>query len=305
MGSAEVASWTRQAVAAAFRAEARAEDAPREQFDPAKHADPMRPRVQETCGDCRGSGVFYTYSGRSLGACRRCKGAGVLEFARNAEQRAKARIQREQRANRKVEENWQAFAAEYPEPAAWILAKEGTFGFALSMHRAVQKYGYLTSGQASAVQRCMAQDEQRDRERAEREAARSASAAAGPAASQVQADPGLRLPKLFDIMQRHARFYAGELRISRQNGASLCWLRWGDLTVGKIEDARVRWFRAGSASVRERATAILVEFEADPLAAAVKYGKESGRCCSCGRDLTDPASIDAGIGPICASKFEG
>ncbi len=41
----------------------------------------------------------------------------------------------------------------------------------------------------------------------------------------------------------------------------------------------------------------------DPLTAAIQYGKVSGECSCCGRELTDPASIKAGIGPICATKF--
>ena len=36
---------------------------------------------------------------------------------------------------------------------------------------------------------------------------------------------------------------------------------------------------------------------------AAAYGRRSGRCCCCGRELTDPASIAAGIGPVCAAKF--
>jgi len=35
----------------------------------------------------------------------------------------------------------------------------------------------------------------------------------------------------------------------------------------------------------------------------MKYGKLAGRCCSCGRELTDDDSIEAGIGPVCARKF--
>lgn len=41
----------------------------------------------------------------------------------------------------------------------------------------------------------------------------------------------------------------------------------------------------------------------DPLTAAIKYGKVSGSCSCCGRELTDPRSIERGIGPICAEKF--
>ena len=41
----------------------------------------------------------------------------------------------------------------------------------------------------------------------------------------------------------------------------------------------------------------------DPLNAAIRYGKVSGECSCCGRELTDPRSIERGIGPICATKF--
>jgi hypothetical protein len=36
---------------------------------------------------------------------------------------------------------------------------------------------------------------------------------------------------------------------------------------------------------------------------AAKYGKATGRCLVCGRELTNPESIELGIGPICASRF--
>lgn len=36
---------------------------------------------------------------------------------------------------------------------------------------------------------------------------------------------------------------------------------------------------------------------------AKEFGALYGTCCVCGRTLTDEKSIEAGIGPICASKF--
>ena len=36
---------------------------------------------------------------------------------------------------------------------------------------------------------------------------------------------------------------------------------------------------------------------------AKKYGKETGSCLVCGRTLTNPISIENGIGPICAERF--
>lgn len=49
--------------------------------------------------------------------------------------------------------------------------------------------------------------------------------------------------------------------------------------------------------------AVLLDAANDPLTAAIRYGKVSGECSCCGRELTDPQSIERGIGPICATKF--
>ena len=42
---------------------------------------------------------------------------------------------------------------------------------------------------------------------------------------------------------------------------------------------------------------------ANPFEAAVAYGRRTGRCACCGRLLTDPESIDRGIGPVCATRW--
>jgi hypothetical protein len=42
---------------------------------------------------------------------------------------------------------------------------------------------------------------------------------------------------------------------------------------------------------------------ADPKGAAVRYGQRTGECACCGRALTKHASIEMGIGPICADKW--
>jgi hypothetical protein len=49
--------------------------------------------------------------------------------------------------------------------------------------------------------------------------------------------------------------------------------------------------------------AVLLEAASDPLTAAIRYGKETGSCSCCGRDLTNAQSIELGIGPICREKF--
>jgi|TARA_R110001592_G_scaffold185043_3_gene428973 hypothetical protein len=41
----------------------------------------------------------------------------------------------------------------------------------------------------------------------------------------------------------------------------------------------------------------------DPLDSAIAYGKRTGNCAVCSRDLTRHDSIDRGIGPICAERL--
>jgi hypothetical protein len=45
--------------------------------------------------------------------------------------------------------------------------------------------------------------------------------------------------------------------------------------------------------------------QADPTGAAIAYGRETGACSCCGRELTNQQSIDLGIGPICLDKLGG
>lgn len=116
----------------------------------------------------------------------------------------------------------------------------------------------------------------------------------------------LACPDLFAVMQKHSTLYVDPLRISRKNQDTLCWLLWNERLIGKIENGKAIVFPRKAADAHVLVADVidrLREFEENPLAAAMKYGKLAGRCCSCGRDLTDPASIEAGIGPICAGKF--
>ncbi len=57
---------------------------------------------------------------------------------------------------------------------------------------------------------------------------------------------------------------------------------------------------AGTASA---ITALLVNFAANPAKVASAYGKQTGSCCFCARELTDDRSVRVGYGPICADKF--
>jgi len=120
----------------------------------------------------------------------------------------------------------------------------------------------------------------------------------------ARAEVNTLLPKLFDLMQRLSKLTIGELTIARKNQDSLCWVKHAraDKVVGKIEGGVLTtWQRPGidQQALHDE----LLRIEADPEAAAALHGKLSGRCSICSRDLTDPESIERGIGPICAGKF--
>jgi len=67
--------------------------------------------------------------------------------------------------------------------------------------------------------------------------------------------------------------------------------------LGKVTPNRL------DSRLSDEVKAVLLEAAGDPLTAAVRYGKETGSCSCCGRDLTNPQSIELGIGPICRDKF--
>lgn len=67
--------------------------------------------------------------------------------------------------------------------------------------------------------------------------------------------------------------------------------------LGKVTPNRL------DARLTDEVKAVLIEAANDPLTAAIRYGKETGSCSCCGRDLTNPESIRLGIGPICREKF--
>lgn len=55
---------------------------------------------------------------------------------------------------------------------------------------------------------------------------------------------------------------------------------------------------------RDERNSILAKIAADGIEAAMlRYGRELGHCGHCGRTLTNPDSLERGIGPICAAKM--
>lgn len=98
-------------------------------------------------------------------------------------------------------------------------------------------------------------------------------------------------------------FRAAELAFSLAptsgKNAGAVYVKRGPDYQGKIADGR---FEPSKGCYTSTADAV-VAVASNPRGEAVKHGKVTGRCSCCGRPLTDPVSIEMGIGPICASNW--
>lgn len=165
----------------------------------------------------------------------------------------------------------------------------GDFDYMRDMRAAVERWGGLTDGQAKGVLNCMAASGRRTmRERA-------------------TADVVRRVDRLVPGGTYDVAGVTLRVRLSDDGGASVSVpdpdSTWGwsrVCLIGPSHDVTPAW---AATPDRLRAVRDLMAEGSDVMAAAVTYGRRTGRCGVCGRELTDPDSIAAGIGPVCASRL--
>ena len=264
---------------------------------------PREKTFREKCPKCKGTGVWTSYTGFSRGECFSCKGKGFHEFATSPEQRQKAR-RRSQESKAKKAALKAALGREWleanPEHAKWITdATRRGFGFASSMLDAIMTYGQPTEGQLAAIEKCMARDAERQ---AEREAQQRLNAErAAPVANTAILDAMLRAReegKKWVKLQYSGLLF--KLGAAGGRNAEAIWVTDTDGEfLGGVKDGQFTPRRECSDDQRQQVLTILE----DPAKAARVYGLQTGRCSCCGRELTNKASIAAGIGPICAERF--
>lgn len=101
----------------------------------------------------------------------------------------------------------------------------------------------------------------------------------------------------------------GALRISRAGANSSnpngLWIAIGrgesNLYLGSVRaDGSMRMSRDGASSAYADTRETLKRLAAFGAAELAKVGRETGSCCYCARELTDPDSINLGYGPVCA-----
>lgn len=252
---------------------------------------------RERCEKCRGSGVWQSWSGRAMGKCFACDGRGFRAFKTSPEQRKASRERAGKQREQQRTGNLDLFRQSHEAEAAWIDANAVRFEFAKSMREAIERFGSLTERQLDAVRRCVERDTQRTQQRA------------AEAVSRTTDCDLERIEQAFAKAResglKRIRVTIGDLVFKpapeggKNPGAVYVSDKGEGAYLGKVFGGKL--FR--SRDCDEATATRIAEVAADPAAAAIAHGKETGRCAICSRELSDPISIERGIGPICADKF--
>ena len=253
-------------------------------------------KYREKCGACNGTGSFYSYTGRKVGRCFRCDGAGVKHYKTAPEQRAKAREQSRERKARKLSENLDAVRSAYPAAFAYVEAqiKSGRGGdFYQSLYEQASKRGEWSEKQRAAIERAFERDKERAAKRERDAVAVDFTGIRG--VFDAALGSGLKRPKL-----RAEGLVISLAGPSSSNAGCLYVKCRTDEYLGKITPEGKFY---GVRSCTDDHKEALKRVSDDPLAAAVAYGRETGECSCCGRELTNAESIELGIGPVCRDKW--
>jgi hypothetical protein len=241
------------------------------------------------CGQCAGTGI---YSGvrvhQEKRECFACRGKGYFKTDPRKLARARQlRAEKKQNAIETAQAHNQSsnIYSQVCDMASWNALAASLF----EQHNAGRIW---SEKQIQAVQLMIERMEIR---RAER----------NQAAMQVDLSP---IAKLFETAKssgyKRPVFRAEGLSISLApdtgNNAGALYVKTesGDY-IGKVVNAQ---FYGTSASTDEHRAALNV-IASNPREAAIRYGRQTGRCACCGRLLSNKQSIELGIGPICANKW--
>jgi hypothetical protein len=252
----------------------------------------------EACTKCRDTGRYGRF-----GQCFACKGAGKHTFKTSAETRAKARASSADRKARSEQESVDTFARDNAAVWAWLSANAERSAFAGNLIAGIRRFGSLTDGQRGAVERAIEKDAARKVEAAARVAGAPVADAAGVDRLKAAFDHAARVAAEKGRGLRGTRITIGGMVISPAGAASknpgALYVKASGEYIGKVADGR---FFATRECAPDQQTRVLA-FIADPKAAAIAYGQETGVCCVCNSPLTNKVSIEAGIGPVCATKM--
>ncbi len=248
------------------------------------------------CNACSGTGK---YCGRrvhqSKKHCFACGGKGW--FKTSARDRQKKTTQRHDRKRAKLV-NTQATFNETNPGLASFLGEAGDWSeFARSLSEAIGQYGFLTDRQLFAANNMRAKCEAK---KAEKEATKhAASGTVDLDAIRAMFDAAVASSLAKPVYRAEGLVLTLAPMHGRNPGAIYVKQDDGDIYMGKVLGVEFQASRDTTPGTIDRLQAIAAE----PLEAAIRYGRLTGRCSCCGRKLTNKKSIELGIGPICRQKW--
>lgn len=261
----------------------------------AKPARVKKERATFPCQSCGGSGVYRGVRvHQEETKCFPCGGKG--HFFTSQADRFKQREAAAKRKRSKIETAQDAFNAEFPGFIEVLRDMCSWNDFARDLMGKYDQYGALSENQVNAIYRMKAKA---DATRAAKEAERATLSAkvdlsAIHAMFDKAASSGLKKPVyraeglVLSLAKAHS-VNAGAIYVKRVSGEYL----------GKVVGTDFRATNDAKADDKETLNLIA----SNPSKVARDYGKRVGVCSCCGRELTDPDSIEAGIGPVCATKW--
>ena len=252
------------------------------------------PTVEElmTCKKCNGTG---TWSPRPSIArtCFTCKGSGKLTKERFN------RVEGAKRAARTRAANLSEYRDDHAELIRFMEMNSHWNDFFASMVERVQDHR-MTEKQEAACYRIMNKTLE----------SRAAKEASKPKISNLSSIHDLFNRALANGKKRRALLGAHfsddsetvthVIKITPAANKPVLWVKVDNEFCGGIqEDGSTRFNRHAPVWLTED----LQRIADNPLDEARLYGRVTGTCCCCARELTDPESIKEGIGPICKSKW--
>jgi len=108
-----------------------------------------------------------------------------------------------------------------------------------------------------------------------------------------KADSAMKTPKI-----RVGDFVFSKPAAQSKNAGSLYIKQLGEY-IGKVTGG----YYLPVGSVSKDTVAEIQDICKDPMESAVAYGRRTGNCAVCARELTVKESVDRGIGPICADRL--
>lgn len=250
--------------------------------------------VMQKCVPCAGRGqVLIGYVNQRYVPCRICQGKGEVSGKRlkGIAAAKKARVTRATNLRAAIE----SFERDHPEEYALLQAATSS-QFLTSLREQLDQRGTLSEKQIAKLTEFVAVNRER---KAAAIAAKSVDLGSGPKAmfdAVMKAHmlgtkrPTFRTEVIIFSMAPDSGANAGHLYVKTRGGTYL----------GKINDSGL-FITTRECTPDLRETVIAVA--SDPLTAAVDYGKRTGICACCGRELSDEISVQEGIGPICKSKY--